>query len=569
VQFKSRKHRTKDAYSKNNEGSNLNMATDVKLPELGEGVTEGELVKWLVKPGDSVKADQPIAEVMTDKATVEVPTPVAGTVKDLKFKPGQVVKVDNVMITLDGAANGAVAKPAPQAATAAVTATAPTTNGSGGGTTPVKLPELGEGVTEGELVKWLVKPGDAVKADQPIAEVMTDKATVEVPTPIAGTVKELKFKAGDVVKVDSVMITLQGGTGATAAPKTATPVASSAANKPVTMPMPSAASHMNFSSPTATIHPPVADSKVLATPATRRLAREMGVDINTLGGSGLAGRVTRDDVMTAKGGAPSMGAGATRAGAAMPASAPGLNIPRPAYQGGTGAEERVPMIGIRRKIAENMQKSKAIIPHFTLMDEANVTDLVALRESLKDYAEKHGTKVTYLPIVMKAMIATIREFPMFNASIDDAASEIVYKKYFNLGFAADTPNGLVVPVIKNADQKTIIELSKEILDLSKRARDGKLKPDEMKGACITITNIGSIGGTYATPVINHPEVAILGMYKIDDKPVIRNGQLSSIKVMNYTITADHRLIDGAVAARFLKAFIERIENPGRLMMDMI
>jgi pyruvate dehydrogenase E2 component (dihydrolipoamide acetyltransferase) len=543
------------------------MATDVKLPELGEGVTEGELVKWLVKPGDSVKVDQPIAEVMTDKATVEVPTPVAGTVKELKFKPGQVVKVDSVMITLDGAATGATAKPAPQTTTAAAAKPAPAaaTSNGGGATTPVKLPELGEGVTEGELVKWLVKPGDAVKTDQPIAEVMTDKATVEVPTPTSGIVKELKFKAGDVVKVDSVMIVLEGGTGATAAnapaPKATAPTpAPTMAAQPAAMAAPTSA-HMNF-------YPPVADSKVLATPATRRLAREMGVDINGMNGTGLAGRVTREDVMGAKGGT-SMGAGATRAGAAVPASAPGMNIPRPAYQGGAGAEERVPLIGIRRKIAENMQKSKAIIPHFTLMDEANVTDLVALRESLKDFAEKHDTKITYLPIVMKALIATIREFPMFNASIDDAASEIVYKKYFNIGFAADTPTGLVVPVIKNADQKTIVELSKEIMDLSKRARDGKLKAEEMKGAGITITNIGSIGGTYATPVINHPEVAILGMYKIEEKPVIKNGQLSSIKVMNYTITADHRLIDGAVAARFLKSFLERIQNPGRLMMDMV
>jgi len=530
------------------------MATDVKLPELGEGVTEGELVKWLVKPGDAVKADQPIAEVMTDKATVEVPTPMAGTVKELKFKPGQVVKVDSVMITLEaGPAAPAPVKTAAAPAPTASPAAASPTPGPNGAVTSVKLPELGEGVTEGELVKWLVKPGDAVKADQPIAEVMTDKATVEVPTPVSGTVKELKFKAGDVVKVDSVMITLAGAGAAAPQPTRATPQAAA----PIAVPQ-------------GAIHPPVADSRVLATPATRRLAREVGVDINALSGTGLAGRVTREDILGAKGtAAPTMGAGATRAGAAIPATAPGLQIPRPAYPAGTGPEERVPLIGIRRKIAENMQKSKAIIPHFTLMDEANVTDLVALRESLKGFAEKSGTKITYLPIVMKAMIATIREFPMFNASIDDAASEIVYKKYFNIGFAADTPNGLVVPVIKNADQKTIVELSREILDLSQRARDGKLKAEEMKGACISITNIGSIGGTYATPVINHPEVAILGMYKIDEKPVIRNGQLAAIKVMNFTITADHRLIDGAVAARFLKSFLERIENPGRLMMDML
>ncbi|XGC81497.1 dihydrolipoyllysine-residue acetyltransferase [Bdellovibrio bacteriovorus] len=552
------------------------MATDVKLPELGEGVTEGELVKWLVKPGDSVKADQPIAEVLTDKATVEVPSPVAGVVKDVKFKAGDVVKVGSTMITLEAGAGATASAPAAKAAPAAQASTpAPQTAApaaGGGKVQDVKLPELGEGVTEGELVKWLVKPGDSVKADQAIAEVLTDKATVEVPTPVAGVVKDVKFKTGDVVKVGSTMITLEGAGGATAAAAPAQPPAGAQREIP-------ASAHANFaaaSAPTqaststapagasAGIFPPVADSKVLATPATRRLAREMGVDINTLGGSGLAGRVTREDVMSAKGGA----SGGTSAKA--PAAGGGMTIPKPSYQGPAGAaEERVPLIGIRKKIAENMQRSKHVIPHFTIMDEAKVDAMVALREGLKEHAEKQGTKITYLPIVIKALIATIREFPMFNASIDDAAGEVVYKKYFNIGFAADTPNGLVVPVIKNADQKSILEISKEILDLSKRARDGKLKPDEMKGATITVTNIGSIGGTYATPVINHPEVAILGMYKIDEKPVIKNGQLAAIKVMNYTMTADHRLIDGAVAARFLAAFIARIENPGKLLVELI
>ena len=539
------------------------MATDVKLPELGEGVTEGELVKWLVKPGDSVKADQAIAEVLTDKATVEVPSPVAGVVKDLKFKAGDVVKVGSTMITLDGA--GAAAKPAaqPAAAAPAPAASKPAAPAAGGGKVQdIKLPELGEGVTEGELVKWLVKPGDSVKADQAIAEVLTDKATVEVPTPVAGLVKELKFKAGEVVKVGSTMITLEGAGGAASAPAAAPstgPVQSAPAHSaaPAAKAAPAAAA-----STSAGIFPPVADSKVLATPATRRLAREMGVDINSLAGTGLAGRVTREDVM-ASGGAGS-------ASAKPQHSVASATIPKPAYQGPAGAaEERVPLIGIRKKIAENMQRSKHVIPHFTIMDEANVDAMVALREGLKEHAEKNGTKITYLPIVMKALIATIREFPMFNASIDDAAGEIVYKKYFNLGFAADTPNGLVVPVIKNADQKSILEISKEILDLSKRARDGKLKPDEMKGATITVTNIGSIGGTYATPVINHPEVAILGMYKIDEKVVLKNGQVSAIKVMNYSMTADHRLIDGAVAARFLAAFIGRIENPGKLLVELV
>lgn len=547
---------------------------DVKLPELGEGVTEGELVKWLVKPGDQVKADQTVCEIMTDKATVEVPTPVAGTVKELLFKPGQVIKVESVILKLDGAVSTQASAPAPKAAPAPAAAPpqAAAPAAVGGGTTDVKLPELGEGVTEGELVKWTVNVGDVVKADQTVAEIMTDKATVEVPTPVAGTVKELKFKKGDVIKVESVILTLSGAVGATAS--VPTPAAHSNGNgahavqKSAT---PTPASHMSASAGATVaggIYPPVAESRVLATPATRRLAREMGVDINALSGSGLAGRVTREDVLNTKGGkataATSTGAGATSAGV------PTMNFPKPAYNSTNAAlEERVDLLGIRKKIAQNMQISKAIVPHFTLMDEADVTQLVALRESLKDFAEKNGTKITYLPFAMKALIATIKEFPMFNASIDDANSQIVYKKYFNIGFAADTPNGLMVPVIKNADQKSILEISKEIIDLSKRARDGKLKPDEMKGATITITNIGSVGGTYATPIINHPEVAILGMYKLTDKPVLnKDGSIGFIKSMNYTITADHRLIDGAVAAHFLKSFFQKIQNPGVLMMGM-
>lgn len=547
------------------------MATEIKLPELGEGVTEGELVKWLVKPGDQVKADQTIAEIMTDKATVEVPTPVAGTVKELFFKPGQIIKVENTIITLDA---GSVKSSAPTTSTVAATP-APAHNSAASSASaaatliPVKLPELGEGVTEGELVKWTVNIGDSVKADQTVAEIMTDKATVEVPTPVAGIVKELKFKKGEIIKVENTILVLSSSTSSSSVNSTNTP-STTTAIAPVQTQAAISMSTAVVSNPPSVIFPPVADSKVLATPATRRLAREMGIDINGMHGTGLAGRVTRDDVLsqrspinTATSAKTLNGTGATSAGS------PTMNFPKPSFTSTNAQmEERVDLIGIRKKIAQNLQMSKSIIPHFTLMDEADVTSLVQLRESLKDFAEKNGTKITYLPFVMKALIATIKEFPMFNASIDDAASQIVYKKYFNIGFAADTPNGLVVPVIKNADQKSILELSKEIIELSKKARDGKLKPDEMKGASITITNIGSVGGTYATPIINHPEVAILGMYKLTDKPILKDGQIAFIKSMNYTVTCDHRLIDGAVAANFLKSFFNKIQNPGILMMGM-
>jgi pyruvate dehydrogenase E2 component (dihydrolipoamide acetyltransferase) len=447
--------------------------------------------------------------------------------------------------------------------------------------TDVKLPDVGEGVTEGELVKWLVKPGDTVAADQPVAEFMTDKATVEVPSPVAGVVKELKFKVGDVVPIETVILILEGGTpSAKAEAKAAAP-----APKPAAAPAPQAmaaktngipdtvnriqdtAPKSGGSSGGMDVYPPAADSKVLATPATRRLARETGVDINQLSGTGLAGRVTRDDVQKAKGANGSAGGGAMTT---VAAKSTGLQVPKPAFHSQQGAlEERVPLRGVRKKIAENMQMAKHVIPHFTLMEEVRVDQLVAMRSQAKEHAEKYGVKVTYLPFVMKALIATCREFTMFNASMDDAAAEIVYKKYFNIGFAADTPNGLMVPVVKNADFKTVLQISQEIQQLAGRAREGKLSLEDMKGATITITNIGSVGGLYATPIINHPEVAILGMYKIQDKPVWNGSEFKRGQFMNFTITCDHRLIDGAVAANFMKSFAARIENPSQLMLDMI
>ncbi len=433
----------------------------------------------------------------------------------------------------------------------------------------VKLPDVGEGVTEGELVKWLVKPGDTVKPDQPVAEFMTDKATVEVPSPYAGTVKELKFKEGDVVPIETVILILEGdGAGAAkAAPKPASAPAPTAAPAQMSA-KPSEPAPRSAPGQGVDFYPPAANSNVLATPATRRLARETGVDINTLSGSGLAGRVTREDVQKAKGSNGSGSSVPVTVGGSMAKSM--MQIPKHAFVSQQGAlEERVPIRGVRKKIAENMQMAKHIIPHFTLMEEVRVDALVAMRSQAKEHAEKYGVKVTYLPFVMKALIATCREFTMFNASMDDAAGEIVYKKYFNMGFAADTPNGLMVPVVKNADFKTVLQISQEIQQLAVKAREGKLALDDMKGATITITNIGSVGGLYATPIINHPEVAILGMYKIQDKPVWNGTEFTRGQFMNFTITCDHRLIDGAVAANFMKSFAGRIENPSQLMLDMI
>ena len=408
-------------------------------------------------------------------------------------------------------------------------------------TVELKLPDIGEGVTEGEMVSWLVKEGDQVEADQPVAEVMTDKATVEVPASDAGTISKLVAKEGDMIPVGEVLLkmTLGYATGVRES-KVET-------SKKEEIPAPV------FTSTIPSTQPPVAQSDVLASPSTRRLAREMNVDINQVQGTGLAGRVTRDDLL-----------------GSSPAPVQAFsNFGRSAFE--SREDERVPLKGIRKKIAENMQMAKRVVPHFTLMDEANVTELVKFRTQAREVGKRYGVKVTYLPFVMKALIATTREFPMFNASIDDDAAEIIYKKSFNIGFAADTPNGLMVPVIKNADQKSILEISAEIVDLSTRARDGKLKVEEMKDSTITITNIGSVGGTYATPIINHPEVAILGMYKIVKKPIFDEAtkKFKIASVMNYTVTADHRLIDGAVAANFLKSLFNKIENPAELFVGMV
>lgn len=468
----------------------------------------------------------------------------------------------------------------------------------------VSLPDIGEGVTEGEMVKWLVNMGDQVEEDQAVAEVMTDKATVEVPSAKAGVVKELKVKEGDIIPIGGVLLILEE-TSSSAKPTQSTSKNLDSTN-PSSLPQSSNFSSQTFSSSNSSkpersektsseVFPPAAHSRVLATPSTRRLAREMSVDINTLQGTGLAGRVTRQDVLSVSesssiGENEALGAltprsslqnispsSSTRSSQNVSQNLEGakdlhshLEIPKPSFQTlSSSKEERVSMRGIRKKIAENMQMAKQVVPHFTLMDEACVTELVKLRHQAKAVGERYGVKITYLPFIMKALIATCKEFPMFNASIDDSSQEIVYKKYFNLGFAADTPNGLMVPVIHDVDHKTLLQLSADISNLAHQARSGQLKLEEMRGATITITNIGSIGGNYATPIINHPEVAILGMYKINDKPVMIEGQYRPTQVMNFTITADHRLIDGAVAAHFLTSFIKKLENPSEFILHMV
>ncbi|MBK9294269.1 MAG: 2-oxo acid dehydrogenase subunit E2 [Oligoflexia bacterium] len=429
-----------------------------------------------------------------------------------------------------------------------------------------KLPEMGEGVTEGELVKWLVKEGDSFTQDQPLVEMMTDKATVEIPASNAGKVVKLIAKEGDMVKVGQTLLSMEAGVGAVVKP-----APGAHASPPPASPSRPAVVQTASAAPVESIFPPPAGAHVLATPSTRRYAREAGVDINNLTGSGPAGRVTREDVVKASSGpmgAVSMGAPTMARSAMMPARTPTKALPTATVMG-SNTEERKPLKGIRKKIAENLVRSKQTIPHFTHVDEVDATELVAWRAQMKEKAAEYGIKLTYLPFIMKAVSATCREFAMFNTALDDEKNEIVRKHYFNIGFAADTPEGLLVPNVKNVESKNILQIAKDISELAEKARQGKLAPDDMKNGTITITNIGSIGGLYATPIINPPETAILGVYEIVKKPVVINDEVQIRSMMNITATCDHRVIDGADAARFLKKLKQRLASPQSLLLEMI
>ena len=433
-----------------------------------------------------------------------------------------------------------------------------------------KLPELGEGLHEGEIVKWHVKPGDEIKEDQIIMDVQNDKAVVEVPSPVTGTVVELKVKEGTVAVVGDVLAVIDvtgelppesihthGQGGGAAEPAGEAPTDKGHNDE--------AGSAGSAERREAT--PAALPTQVLATPSVRKLAREKGVDISQIRGTGRHGQVTREDVLAFVAGG-GKAAQAPQAEEAAPEAADNA-VPAPAAAApGARVEERVPLKGIRRAIANAMVKSVYTAPHVTIMDEVDVTALVALREKAKPLAEQKGVKLTYLPFVVKALVAAAKQYPVLNASIDDEKSEIVYKKYYDVGIATDTENGLVVPVVFEADRKNVWQIAAEIRDLAARAREGKLAPHEMKGSTITITNIGSAGGLFFTPVINYPEVAILGTGRITPKPVVRDGQIVVGNVMALSLSFDHRLIDGATAQNAMNYIKRLLEDPQLMVMEV-
>nr|WP_280521311.1 dihydrolipoamide acetyltransferase family protein [Paenibacillus mangrovi] len=419
---------------------------------------------------------------------------------------------------------------------------------------------MGEGLHEGEIIKMHIKPGDKVTDDDIIMEVQNDKAVVEVPCPVNGTVQEVLTKDGQVCRVGEVVaiIDAEGEVPEQEAPAAdhGSPEAEAAQGGADTTSSPAQ------SSPEAA---PAAPSKeVLATPSVRKFAREQGVDIAQVNGTGSNGKVTKEDVEAFKNGGGQAAAPAaekSEAKAAPAASAAAAVDTR-------AEEERVPFKGIRKAISNAMVKSAYTAPHVTIMDEVDVTELVAFRTRMKPIAEKKGTKITYLPFIVKALVAASRQFPALNAMIDEENNEIVYKKYYNIGIATDTDNGLIVPVIKDADRKSVWMIADSIRDLAARGRDGKLTPSEMKGSTISITNIGSAGGMFFTPIINFPEVAILGTGRISEKPVVKNGEIVAAPVMALSLSFDHRIIDGATAQHFMNYIKSLLSNPELLVMEV-
>jgi pyruvate dehydrogenase E2 component (dihydrolipoamide acetyltransferase) len=529
---------------------------EVKVPDIGD-FKDVAVIELLVKPGDTVKPEQSLVTVESDKASMEIPSTHGGVVKEMKVKMGDKVSQGSALVTLESEAAAAPAPapapaPAAQAPAPAPQAAAPVPppqpSPGGGGNIEVKVPDIGD-FKDVAVIEVLVKPGDTVKNEQSLITVESDKASMEIPSAAAGVLKELRVKLGDKVNQGDVIAIVEG-TGGAAAPA---PAPAQAAPSPA--PSAPAAAAAERTAPTAALppHEPTAPTGNLphASPSVRKFARELGVPLEEVKGTGPKGRITQEDVQgftkaVMKGEAQTKAAAAKGGGAG--GAALGL-LPWPQVDFAKfGPIERKDLSRIKKISGANIHRNWVMIPHVTNHDDADITELEAFRVQLNKENEKAGIKVTMLAFLIKACVAALKKFPAFNSSLD--GEQLVYKNYWNIGFAADTPGGLVVPVIKSADQKGILAISQEMSELAKKARDGKLGPSDMQGATFTISSLGGIGGTSFTPIINAPEVAILGVSKSQMKPVWDGKQFVPRLILPLSLAWDHRVNDGAAAARF-------------------
>ena len=542
-----------------------------KLPDVGEGTAEAELVAWHVKVGDVVAEDQIVADVMTDKATVEITAPVSGTVTALHGEPGAMVPVRGPLVEfeVEGAGNAddapapaAVVKPDP----APVVADAPKVESPPvarveaptSGNYVFKLPDVGEGTAEAELVGWHVKVGDAVEEDQILADVMTDKATVEITSPVAGTVVALYGEAGKSVPVGGPLVAFDvEGRGnvstPVSAPKPAENSTTISAATSTTARGISKTSTTTLSSPVPALTGRAAGERPLASPAVRNRARDLGVDLTFVPGSGPAGRITHEDLD-----------GFIARGGSQPASAPTGGGSTYARAEGT---TEVRIIGLRRKIAEKMAESVRRIPHITYVEEIDMTAVEELRAHLNATKQKDQPKLNVLPFIARAIVVALRDQPQINATYDDEAGVLTQHAPVHLGIAAQTPNGLMVPVVRHAEARDPYDTALEIARVSGAAKDGTAKREELSGSTITITSLGTLGGVVHTPIINHPEVAIVGPNKIAERVVVKDGQMVVRKMMNLSSSFDHRIVDGHDAAVFVQRIKGLLENPATLWMS--
>ena len=530
--------------------------SEVKVPDIGD-FKDVPIIEVMVKRGDQVKPEDPLVSLESDKATMDVPSPAAGTVKELKVKVGDKVSEGSVILLLDSGADAQAAAPATAPKTAVTSP--PASTSAPAGVAEVRVPDIGD-FKDVPVIEIMVKSGDTVKAEDALVTLESDKATMDVPAPLSGKVQDIRVKVGDKVSEGTLIMTLV--TDSAAAAKAAPAAALSPAAAP-----PDATAAASAAVPVAKGGPVDENAFALAYagPGVRKLARELGVDLGKVKGSGNKGRLLKDDVEGFAKGAPAAAKAAPAAAAAGGSSSIDL-LPWPKVDFTKfGAVETKPLSRIKKISGANLHRNWVMIPHVTNHDDADITDLEAFRVQLNKENEKSGVKVSMLAFMIKAAVATLKKFPEFNASLD--GDNLILKKYFHVGFAADTPQGLVVPVIRDADTKGVIEIAKEMGELAKLARDGKLKPDQMQGGCFTISSLGGIGGIYFTPIINAPEVAIMGVCRSFWKQMSTDGKTSAWRfVLPLSLSWDHRVIDGASAARFNNHFAGLLADMRRVLI---
>ena len=547
------------------------MAIEIKLPELGENIESADVVSVLVNEGDKVQKDQGLLEIETDKATIEVPSTQDGIVQKVLIKAGEKIKVGQTVIILEESSPLTKKSPAPKENTMSVEPlpinepdSVKSEMTAAGQVIDVVLPDLGENIEFADVVSVLVKPGDKIEKDQGIIEIETDKATVEVPSTATGEVVEVMIKSGTKAKVGAALIRLRtSGESKVKLEKEEVKIekvkTESEAESNVKTELTQKPEQHGQVIDKSFQQPPITKGSAPAAPSVRRIAREIGIDINEVHGTGTGGRISMDDVKAyAKKLNEQRGKGV---GVGL-----GIKAEKLPDFSKFGSIEIKPMSNIRTKTAEHLSFAWATIPHVTQFDQADITILEMTRKAFNPKVEKEGGKLTITSFLLKISAAALKAFPQFNSSIDMEKKEIIYKNYFNIGVAVDTEFGLIVPVIKNVDQKNLTQLSVELNQLSEKARSKKISLEELQGGCFTITNLGGIGGTSFTPIVNSPEVAILGVSRGSYKPIYKDGKFEARMVVPLSLSYDHRIIDGADAARFLRWVCEALEQPMKLLV---